>query len=227
MHIEPGIVTSSKIGLSYATAVAAFAYIAKLLNDHIKEYGFLSLIVKSLLSTVAVLVFFQVFPRQAVGVSEVHLIMGSTLFLIFGIAPAAVGLALGLLLQGVFFSPFDLPQYGMNVTTIIIPLIAMSEVAKRVIAPNTAYVDLTYTQALKLSTTYQAGIVLWVSFWAFYGQGFTAESLSSVGVFGIAYMSVILIEPILDLAILSLAKSFHSFKNTTIFEKRIYTTVNK
>lgn len=227
MHIEPGMVEASKIGLSYVTAGGAFALIGKLSLDHLKENGMLSLIIKAVLSTIAVFVFFQLFPHAPVGVSEVHLIMGSTIFLLFGLAPAAIGLALGLLIQGVFFAPFDLPQYGMNVTTLIIPMIAMSAMASKIIAPNTAYKDLTYTQTLKLSTTYQAGIVAWVAFWAFYGQGFGAEALASVGAFGAAYMSVILIEPVLDLAVLALAKSISSFSNTTIFEKRLYATVKK
>ena len=38
--------------------------------------------------------FFEVLPHAPVGVSEVHLILGSTLFLILGAAPAAIGLAL-------------------------------------------------------------------------------------------------------------------------------------
>ncbi len=225
MHIEPGMVEASKIGLSYVTAGGAFALIGKLSLDHLKENGMLSLIIKAVLSTIAVFVFFQLFPHAPVGVSEVHLIMGSTIFLLFGLAPAAIGLALGLLIQGLFFAQFDLPQYGMNVTTLIIPMIAMSVLASKIIAPNTAYKDLTYTQTLKLSTTYQAGIVIWVAFWAFYGQGFGAEALTSVSMFGAAYMSVILIEPVLDLAVLALAKSISTFSNTTMFEKRLYVAI--
>ena len=101
-----------------------------------------------------------------------------TLFLIFGAAPAALGLALGLLIQGLMLAPFDLPQYGMNMTTLLVPLFALQFVAKRIIAPNTAYVDLKYSQALALSTAYQAGVVGWVAFWAFYGQGFGAENIA-------------------------------------------------
>ena len=227
MHIEPGMVEASKLGLSYMTSSAVFALIAKLSIDHLKENGMLSLMIKSVISIIAVFVFFQVFPHMPIGVSEVHLIMGSTIFLLFGLAPAAIGLAIGLLIQGLFFAQFDLPQYGMNVTTLIVPLIAMSALAKRIVAPQTAYKDLSYVQALKLSTTYQAGIVTWVAFWAFYGQGFTVEALASVSLFGAAYMSVILIEPVLDLAILALAKSFNTFSKTTIFEKRLYATVKK
>ena len=53
---------------------------------------------------------------------------------------------------------------------------------------------LTYAQVLRLAATYQAGIVIWVAFWAVYGQGFGADN-SAVTSFGFAYLSVVLIEP--------------------------------
>ena len=162
------------------------------------------------------------FPHYPVGVSEVHLILGSTLFLLFGAAPAAIGLALGLLLQGLFFAPFDLPQYGMNVTTLLVPLFALGAVAQKIIAPATPYVELKYRQALALSTTYQAGIVGWVAFWAFYGHGFTAENFSAIATFGGAYMLVIIVEPLADLAVLAIAKALHSLKGNPLLERRLY-----
>lgn len=222
MHIEPGIVTGAKLGLSYATAALAFTMVAKSSWTDIKHKGALSLAARALISSFLVFVFFEVFPKQAVGVSEVHFILGSTLFLVFGVAPAAIGLAMGLLVQGLFFAPFDLPQYGMNITTLLLPLFAMMAVSRRVIPDNTAYVDLSYQQALRLSLTYQGGIIAWVAFWAFYGQGFTADNLSSVAVFGMAYLSVVLLEPIMDLAILAGAKTAHGFIKSSWVETRLY-----
>ena len=222
MHIEPGVVDGAKIVLSYATALAAFGFSAKASIEMIKQNGLLSLIGRSVLTTLLVFAFFELLPHHAVGVSEVHLILGSTLFLIFGPAAASLGLILGLLTQGVFFAQFDLPQYGMNVTTLLLPLFAMSAIARRTIADNTAYVDISYKQALQLSLTYQGGIVAWVAFWAFYGQGFGAENLASVATFGIAYLSVVLIEPVLDLAVLAGAKTLHRFKNSSLLEARLF-----
>ena len=151
-----------------------------------------------------------------------HLILGSTLFLIFGAAPAAIGLALGLLIQGLFFAPFDLPQYGMNVTTLLVPLFGLMALARSVIAPATPYVDLKYRQALALSTAYQAGIVAWVGFWAFYGQGFTASNFAAISSFGGAYMLVILVEPLVDLAVLAGAKVLHGLRGSFLVERRLY-----
>ena len=59
-----------------------------------------------------------------------------------------------------------------------------------------------YAQALALSTVYQGGVVAWVAFWAIYGQGFAG--ISGIATFGAAYMLVVLIEPLVDLAGLSL-----------------------
>ena len=222
MHIEPGVVEGSKIVLSYLTAGGVGAYALTSAWKHIKERGSASLVFGAVASTAMVFVFFQVFPHFPVGVSEVHLILGSTLFLLFGAAPAAFGLALGLLIQGVLVAPFDLPQFGMNVTTLLVPLFALQYVAGRTIAPKTAYVDLKYRQALGLSATYQAGIVSWVSFWALYGEGFSAETVASLAAFGIAYMSVIILEPLADLAVLAGAKALHRFRDGAWLEPRLF-----
>jgi hypothetical protein len=222
MHIEPGVVEGAKMSLGYLTASGAIAYTAKLTVHSIKESGLFALMARCLISTLLVFSFFQVLPHYAVGVSEVHLILGSTLFLIFGAAPAAVGLAMGLLLQGVFFVPADLPQYGMNVTSLLVPLFAIHAVARRIIPAQTAYQDVTYKQALTLSTAFQGGVISWVAFWAIYGQGFGAENLMQVAIFGGAYSLVILAEPLIDLSVLALAKSLHSLKDSGLFHQRLY-----
>jgi len=221
MHIEPGLVEAGKLWLSYVTAASVGTYTVKLVADAIGERGAVSLVVRAAAATALVFGFFELLPHHPVGVSEVHLILGSTLFLLFGAAPAAVGLALGLLIQGLFFAPFDLPQYGMNVTTLLVPLLAVAALARRIIAPNTPYVDLGYRQALGLSTAFQSGIVAWVAFWAFYGKGFTAENALSVLTFGSAYMTVVILEPLLDLAVLAGAKATHRLRNSRLVERRL------
>ena len=137
MHIEPGLVDESMIWLSYVTAAGASAWTLKLAWENVRGSGSLPLVVRSAATTALVFCFFEVFPHYPVGVSEIHLILGSTLFLLFGAAPAAIGLAIGLLLQGMFFARFDLPQYGMNVTTLLVPLFALSALAYKLIEPAT------------------------------------------------------------------------------------------
>ena len=227
MHIEPGVVDGAKMMLSYATAAASFGLLGKMALDTIrKDGGVAALAVRSLITTALVFCFFEVLPHYPVGVSEVHFILGSTLYLIFGAGPAAIGLAAGLLLQGLLFAPFDLPQYGINVTTLIVPLFAVSLLAKKIIPPQTPYVDTKYWQALALSTSYQGGVILWVAFWAFYGQGFGAENLTAVSSFGIAYLGVVLVEPLIDLAVLAAAKGLSSIsKSPTLFYNRLHNEV--
>jgi ABC-type Co2+ transport system permease subunit len=222
MHIEPGVVDGAKIVLSYATAAGAIGYAAKQSLNTIRLDGVAPLVVRSVIATLLVFCFFQVLPHYPIGVSEVHLILGATLFLMFGAGPAAIGLAVGLLAQGLFFVPADLPQYGMNVTSLLVPLLAVNALARRVIPANTPYKDLEYGQVLALSTAYQGAVVAWVAFWAFYGQGFGAENLARVGSFGAAYMTIIIIEPLVDLAILSAAKALHQLGDSKIFHARMY-----
>lgn len=222
MHIEPGTVDGAKIVLSYATAAASLGIAAKLAAQSVKESGFGALVLRSAIATALVFTFFELLPHYPVGVSEAHLILGSTLFLVFGIGPAAIGLALGLLIQGLLFAPFDLPQYGMNVTTLLVPLYGVNLLAKRIIPARTAYEDLQYRQALALSTAYQGGIVAWVAFWAIYGQGVTVANLASIGTFGAAYMTVILLEPLADLGVLATAKLFRQLQGTRLVQQRVY-----
>lgn len=214
MHIEPGIIVGAKMALSYGTAAAALAMAAKMAASHVKEHGLSSMVAKTGLASLAVFIFFEVFFHVPVGVSEVHLIFGTSLLLILGVAPAAWGLTLGLLAQGAFFAPADLPQYGANVTTLLVPLFATHLLAKRIVGERQAYIDLRYSQVLKLSLAYQGGIVAWVAFWAFYGQGIAVHTFTSVASFGVAYLSVILVEPLVDLGLLALAKTAKSFHAT-------------
>ncbi len=223
MHIEPGVVDGAKMVLSYATAATAFGLGAKLVYDDIRhDDGLFPLAIRSLMTTVLVFCFFEVLPHFPVGVSEVHFILGTTLLLLFGGGAAAIGLALGLLAQGVFFAPSDLPMYAVNITTLLVPLFAIHLLAKRIIPAHTAYKDVTYLQALALSASYQGGIIAWVAFWAFYGQGFGAENLSNVALFGFAYLIVIVFEPVLDLAVLAGAKALDHFRHSKLFHGRLY-----
>jgi len=222
MHIQAGVVEGTKMILSYGTAVAAFGYLANQVFGAVKEKGGLSLLLRSLITSLAVLVFFEVFPHQPVGVSEVHLILGSTLFLLFGMVPAGIGLAMGLLIQGLFFVPFDLPYYSVNVTTLLVPLFAMAALAKKLIPENVAYKDLAYSQVLKLSLAYQGGIVTWVAFWALYGDGFGSGNLAAIASFSMAYMTVVLLEPLIDLAVLAGVKTLSGLKSSSLFTSRLY-----
>ena len=225
MHIEPGVVNGAKMFLSYATGAAVIGTMAKVSIDNIKENGIVSFLLKSIIATAIVFSCFEVLPHYPIGVSEVHLILGTTIYLLFGLAPAMVGLTLGLLVQGVFFAPFDLPQYGINVTTLLASILALHYVAKKVIPKDTPYKDISYSQLLKLSIAWEGSIVTWVAFWAFYGQGFGAENLQNVLSFATAYMGVVIIEPLVDLAVLAGVKTLYKTKECSriLFDTRVCT----
>ena len=222
MHMEPGIVTGAKILLSYATAAGSIGYGALALKETFGRVGFAPTVARSAVATAIVFCCFEVLPHHPVGVSEVHLILGSTLYLLFGVGPAAFGLAAGLLVQGLFFAPFDLPQYGMNVTTLLVPLFGVAAVARRIIPDHTPYVDLGYWQVFRLSLAYQGGVAGWVAFWSLYGGGFGAENLSAVASFFFAYILVVTVEPLVDLAVLAAAKGGRRLSENGFFQSRMH-----
>lgn len=110
----------------------------------------------------------------------------------------------------------------MNVTTLLVPLLAIQALAQRIISRNTAYVDLRYSQTLALSTAYQSGIVAWVAFWALYGAGFGAANLSNIVTFAASYAIVIVIEPFADLAVLATAKAVRDLTADALVTTRLH-----
>jgi ABC-type Co2+ transport system permease subunit len=222
MHIEAGVVDGAKMLLSYGTGTAVIGTAMKLGWDNIKENGAISFLIKTMIATAVVFSCFEVLPHYPIGVSEVHLILGTTIFLVFGIAPAAIGLSLGLAIQGLFFAQFDLPQYGINVTTLLASMFILNIAVKKIIPAGTAYKDISYAQMLKMSIVWEGAIVSWVAFWALYGQGFGAENLQNVMSFGGAYMAVVIIEPIVDLAVLTAVKAFNKTNECMfLFDKKL------
>ena len=222
MHIEAGVVDGAKMLLSYGTAATVAGATVKVAWDNVKENGLISLVLKSIIATIVVFFCFEVLPHYPIGVSEVHLILGTTIFLVFGLAPAAIGLALGLAIQGLFFAQFDLPQYGINVTTLLASMFMLNMAMKKIVPTKTAYKDITYSQMLKMSIVWEGAVVSWVAFWAFYGQGFGAENLANVFTFGGAYMGVVIIEPIVDMAVLTAVKAFNKTNECAfLFDKKL------
>ena len=222
MHIEPGIINGAKLGLSYITAAAAFGltfkYMAQALFRNFLPFNG---IFKCIVTTLCVFSFFEILPHYPLGVSEVHFIFGATLFLLFGVAATAIGLVLGLFLQGILFAPTDIPMYYVNISTLLFPLFAVYLVAKKTISSNLAYKDLKYRQVLALTGTYQGGIIAWVAFWSFFGQGFGAEVVNSVVLFSAGYSTVIAIECLLDVGILAMVKRYHNNLPKNIFTTKL------
>jgi hypothetical protein len=206
MHIEPGVVDGAKLAIGYATAVGfmglTFRYLIKdILKGHANR-----LLVETIVTAFITLLSFEVFPHPTVWVSEVHIILGSTLLLLFGLVPAALGMASGLLLQGMLFALSDLPQFGMSVTTLLASLFATALMIKKLAPNQSRYVDIPYGIIIKLSLLFQGLIVSWVSFWVIMGQGINISTLSSLATFASAYVPVIIIEVAVNVALLTIFK---------------------
>jgi len=210
MHIEPGVVEGSKLMAGYVMAAGTAGLTLHAVVKHIKTQGVTQLIAGACVTTVLAMLFFELLPHPSVGVSEVHLIMGATLVLLFGLAPTALGLGAGLLLQGLLFSPADMPQYGMNVTTLLASLFATAMLASKVIPVGARYVDLNYATVAKLSACFQGCVVSWVAFWTLYGHGLSIATLESIAMFGVAYLPVVVTEVLASMALLGMLRSVRS-----------------
>ena len=86
-------------------------------------------------------------------------------------------------------------------------------------------VDLSYSELLKLSAFFQGGVIAWVGFWVTLGQGASGETFSAFASFAAAYTLVILIEPVVDLAVLAAAKALRGRTLPSLVTPRLYSGV--
>lgn len=61
-----------------------------------------------------------------------------------------------------------------------------------------------------------------MAFWAIYGQGFGADNIHSIATFGGAYLLVIIVEPLADLAVLAAAKAIHALRGSAFIQRKLY-----
>lgn len=196
--------------IGYATAAGVVSLTTLSLFKEVLKGQIGRVLGASLVVTLLTFLSFEVLLHPTVGVSEVHLILGSSMLLLLGVVPTAIGMMAGLALQGFVVSPSDLPQFGMNVTTLLASFFATAFIAKRFIPSRYRYVDLSYKDVVKLSLLFQGSIVTWVSFWVILGQGASVSTLQSIGAFGLAYLAVIAIEVVLNIALLGFLRASKS-----------------
>ncbi|MCK5751848.1 MAG: cobalt transporter, partial [Mycobacterium sp.] len=60
------------------------------------------------------------------------------------------------------------------------------------------------------------------TFWALYGEGFSVATLGSIATFGVAYLAVIALEPLADLAVLAGAKALRHARTGAWLEPRLF-----
>jgi cobalt/nickel transport system permease protein len=195
MHIEPGLIAQPKLAFAAVVATAVLAcYVPQLLRRP-------ALLLRSVLAAVFFACFMQALHMK-VGPSELHFLGVMPLYLSFGFVPTLLGLALGLLLQGLIFEPQDLVHLAVNSLSLMLPLMVVHYgLAKRLLGAER---PLGLKCLFKLDAAYYGGVLAMVGFWLALGQ--TQTSLADWGVFAAAYAPLIVLEPFVTLAVLWLLR---------------------
>jgi cobalt/nickel transport system permease protein len=187
MHIEPGVLAATKIGVANAVALAAVGAAAwRLLRRP-------ALILRTLLAALFFTLCMQAFHLQ-VGPSELHFLGAMPMYLAFGLVPTLLGFALGLLVQGWLFEPADLLHLSVNTLSLVLPLLAVHAGLGR----SVERVDL--RAVLRLDAAYYAGVTAMVGFWLAIGE--VAAPFADWLRFALSYTSVVALEPLLTVVVL-------------------------
>jgi len=195
MHIEPGILSGTKIA---AANLAATALVVAQAPELLRKPQRL---LRTLLAALFFSVFMQSFHTPA-GASELHFIGAMPIYLTLGFVPTLLGFGLGLLLQGGVFEPADLLHLGVNFLSLAVPLVALHATLGRRLASGAAT---RVGSVLKLDAAYYAGVAVMVGFWLAMGE--VATPFAAWAAFASAYLPVALIEPVLTVALVRLLQS--------------------
>ena len=194
MHVEPGILSATKVLGANAAALSTLASQVPGLARRPLDA------VKALLAAGCFSVLMQLW-HTPVGPSELHLIGASAIYFTFGFLPTLFGFAIGLLLQGLLFEPQDLLHLGVNSLSLMLPLIAAHGLVGRdqlKLAPEAVR----WTLVLRFDAVYYGGVVAMVGFWLALGQEPTP--FASWLAFAFSYVPLILCEPALTCGVLAL-----------------------
>lgn len=186
MHIEPGYINAAKI---VAANTAAIALLGSQSLQLVKQP---QLIVRTLLAAILFTAFMQAF-HLPVGPSELHFLGAMPIYLTLGFVPALVGFGLGLLVQGLLFTPTDLVHLGVNTLSLAIPLCLVHAAFGKQLA------TLDMKTIIKLDAVYYSGVTLMVGFWLAVGE--VATPLAAWATFAASYASIVIAEPLLTYAI--------------------------
>ena len=195
MHIEPGVLSASKVAFANITAVSALtAYLPSLARKPLE-------IVKIVLAAVFFSLFMEAF-HMPVGPSELHFVGASAVYFIFGFLPALFGFALGLLLQGLLFEPQDLVHLGVNSLSLMVPLIAIYNLSgRRYFASDATKPRLSWAEIVKFDAAYYAALSpWWASGWRLGGKPRRWRR----ALFAVSDAPLVLCEPLFSFAALKL-----------------------
>lgn len=196
MHIEPGFVQPAKVVMANAGAATVLVWAAK---EQIKDWAKAPwTLVKTGLAAVAFTVFMQSFSAP-VGPSELHFTGAMVIYLTLGFWPALMGFAMGLLVQGLVFSPWDLVHLGVNSLSLMLPLIAVHFTLGKALFDENAKRRLNFATMVKLDAMYYAGVTSMVGFWLLVGG--TETAFTAWLTFAASYLVIVAAEPLLTFAV--------------------------
>lgn len=199
MHIEVGIIDPARLVFANAAALSLVAsQVPALVRNPV-------IVPKTLLAAVAFSALMQMW-HLPVGPSELHLIGATTVYLLFGFAPAMLGFALGLVLQAFLFEPGDIPHLGVNALSLMVPMMAVHFSFGRRLFAVGVQERFTLGKVLRLDATYYAGVSAMVGFWLLISND--AVALADWGRWAIAYAPVFVVEACVTFAAVQMVKRF-------------------
>jgi len=199
MHIEPGFVQPAKILMANAGAlgVAAWAVKEHLLADIARAPWTLA---KTAVAAVVFSVFMEAFSMP-VGPSELHFVGAMAMYLTLGFVPTLLGFGLGLAIQGLLFSPWDMVHLGVNALSLMVPLIALHYTVGKALFDTSVRQRLSWSKIVKLDAVYYTGVTGMVGFWLWFGG--TETAFADWAAFASTYLAVVALEPVLTWGIVS------------------------
>ena len=201
MHIEVGIIDPVRIALANAAALGVVAsQVPALVRNPLA-------LPKAVLSAVAFSALMQTW-HLPVGPSELHLIGATTIYMLFGLAPAMLGFALGLVLQAFLFEPGDIPHLGVNALSLMIPMIAVHYSFGRRLFEAKFKERFNLGKVLRIDAVYYAGVSAMVGFWLMISND--AVAFADWATWVAAYFPVFVAEAFITFTAVLVIKGFRS-----------------
>lgn len=195
MHIEIGILSQDKLLLAAAAGSALMAaQLPRVLGRPV-------LALRAALAAVFFSVLMQLW-HLPVGPSELHMVGAMPIYLLFGFVPTLIGFGAGLLLQALAFEPQDMAHLAVNFLSLAVPLVLVHHSLGKKLS------QLRVQDVLKLDAVYYSGVTLMVGFWL--SQSSVATPLAGWALFASSYLSLVLVEPVLTVALVLLVTRVRS-----------------
>ena len=199
MHIEPGFIAQTKIVLANVAASGVLLAYAKELIKAPAD------IIRTVLAAIFFTLFMQSFHVN-VGPSELHFVGAMAMYLTLGFVPTLIGFAAGLLLQGLVFTPTDLPHLAVNSLSLIMPLLAVHYTIGRKLREQAT--TLNWQQIVKMDAMYYSGVAGMVGFWLLAAD--VATPFAAWATFASSYALIVIAEPIVTYAAVRLLKRYEN-----------------